>query len=170
MRWPGVIEPERVDNTLLSSIDLVPTVLDVLDLPIPENVHGRSYASLLYGESCKPRDEIFAEKTHHVMFDPIRCVRTSRYKFIDNVTVARRHELPACCEMDVEAIVPELCQFPRPTIELYDLESDPTERHNVAGEERYAKVEQDLRDRLRAWQRHTDDPLLRGVIPLPPRR
>lgn len=46
----------------------------------------------------------------------------------------------------------------RPAEELYDLQKDPGEIKNVAGEDKYTATKQELRARLDAWMRDTDDP------------
>ena len=51
--------------------------------------------------------------------------------------------------------------------QLYDLIFDPLETHNLAGDEEHAEVLAEMRERLERWMAATDDPLLRGPIPLP---
>jgi N-sulfoglucosamine sulfohydrolase len=57
-------------------------------------------------------------------------------------------------ERSVEAFVR------RPLEELYDLEKDPHELHNLAADPKSAEVLRDLRERLKAWQVKTRDPWL----------
>ena len=57
---------------------------------------------------------------------------------------------------------------PRPPVELYDLEADPLERHNLAGKPEMKKVENELASRLDTFLQETDDPVLRGPIQRPP--
>ena len=51
--------------------------------------------------------------------------------------------------------------------QLYDLELDPGETHNVAGDPAARAALAEMRGRLDAWMRRTDDPLLRGPIAAP---
>jgi hypothetical protein len=51
--------------------------------------------------------------------------------------------------------------------QLYDLPLDPNEMRNVAGEPRYQAIRQELSDKLDAWMRDTDDPLLNGPVAAP---
>ena len=55
---------------------------------MPENVQGRSYLSLLQGRPYTPRTAVFAEKTYHELYDPLRCIRTARHKLIHHFEVA----------------------------------------------------------------------------------
>mgnify|MGYP003307677634 CR=1 FL=1 len=50
IRWPGVIEPGRVDKKhMVSAVDLMPTLLDIIGMPHPEGFDGRSFAPVLHG-------------------------------------------------------------------------------------------------------------------------
>ena len=51
--------------------------------------------------------------------------------------------------------------------QLYDLMFDPVERSNLARDPNASEVLEDLRGRLDKWMLTTDDPLLRGPVPLP---
>jgi hypothetical protein len=51
--------------------------------------------------------------------------------------------------------------------ELYDLIFDPSEANNIAGDPSAAEVLAEMRERLDAWMRRTDDPVLKGEIPPP---
>jgi hypothetical protein len=45
-------------------------------------------------------------------------------------------------------------------VELYDLQEDPDEFHNTAGQPEYAAIQQRLLSQLGAWRRRTNDPLI----------
>ncbi|MGJ3244269.1 MAG: hypothetical protein ACFE0O_15105, partial [Opitutales bacterium] len=53
----------------------------------------------------------------------------------------------------------------RPTVELFDLQSDPACWYDRAQDPELATIRDDLLARLEAWRRETDDPLLHGMIP-----
>ena len=48
-----------------------------------------------------------------------------------------------------------------PEYELYDLQADPYEFHNLADDATHADIRNELRDRLLDWRRRTNDPLLK---------
>jgi hypothetical protein len=52
----------------------------------------------------------------------------------------------------------------RPRYELYDLKTDPWEQTNLAGQEAFSSIEQELKGRLVSWMKETSDPLLNGPI------
>ncbi len=54
-----------------------------------------------------------------------------------------------------------------PREEIYDLVIDPNEVNNLAGDQVYAEVLEEMRERLDQWMHKTDDPLLKGEVPSP---
>jgi arylsulfatase A-like enzyme len=163
MRWPaGGLRGNR--SEMVSNIDVMPTLLEAAGVAIPEGVQGRSVLSEGAG-----RDAIFAEKTFHSYYDPMRCIRTSRHKYIRNFETAFAVEVPG--DIQAGAIFrsdPSRYSADRPhVVELYDLAADPLEKTNLAGREDVRDVEQELSERLWEWMRETDDPLLKGPVVSP---
>jgi N-sulfoglucosamine sulfohydrolase len=161
-RWPaGGMEGGRVDEQMVSNIDVLPALLDAAGLPKPDGLQGHPLSN--------GRDVIFAEKTFHSYYDPMRSVRTERHKLIRNFESAFAVEVPA----DIQAgpifrSDPARYSRDRPSqVELYDLEADPFEMNNLAGRAEVASVAQELDERLREWMRETGDPLLNGPIASP---
>jgi arylsulfatase A-like enzyme len=147
---------------------MTPTLFDALGLPAPSGMQGRSFWAGMQGQSAAPRTEIFAEKTFHTYYEPMRAIRTERYKLIVNFEVSTRVDVPS--DIRQSPIYPlMLDQFDdvRPTVELYDLRADRWERDNLAGRPEFLPVELDLRQRLRAWMESTQDPLLHGPVASP---
>ena len=163
VRWPsGGIRGVR--DGLVSNIDVLPSLLEAAGLAIPPGVQGSSLLANGAG-----RDAIFAEKTFHSYYDPMRCVRTRTHKYIRNFETAFAVEVPA--DIQAGAIFradPTRYSTDRQSlVELYDLEADPLERENLAGRVEIREVESGLRDQLWGWMRDTHDPLLQGPIPSP---
>lgn len=171
-RWPGRIPPGSSRSELTSNIDVMPTLLEAAQIPIPSAVQGRSRLDLLLGRSPENgvSDRIFAEKTYHEHYDPMRCLRTSRYKYIRNFAARPRLVFPSDVYnspsrrslTDDEAIWSD-----RPAEELYDLDNDRWEQTNLADRPDAAQVLAQFRNELTAWMQATGDPLLTGPIPRP---
>jgi len=163
MRWPagGLI---GVRDELVSNIDVLPTLFAAAGVAIPSAVQG---TSLLKTDAR--REAVFAEKTFHSYYDPMRCIRTRRHKFIRNFESAFLVEVPG----DIQAgpifrADPTRYSTDRPSfVELYDLETDPLEQRNLAGTQEVAEIEEHLSGELWRWMRETDDPLLKGPVPSP---
>jgi arylsulfatase A-like enzyme len=168
-RWPaGGVRGGRVVSDLVSNVDITPTLFDALGLPVPSAMQGRSLWAGIQGRAAAPRPEIFAEKTFHTYYEPMRAIRTDQHKLIVNFEVSTRVDVPS--DIRQSPIYPlMLDQFDdvRPAVELYDLRADQWERDNLAGQPALAEIEADLRQRLLAWMEMTEDPLLRGPVASP---
>lgn len=168
LRGPGV-NPGRVSNALVSHIDVYPTVCEMLGIDRPDFLQGVSLDPLLRDETDSVRDEIFAGMTWHAAYEPQRAIRTERFKYIRRWGDRRT---PVLANTDdgpskdlllrngwaEREIAPE---------QLYDLVFDPQEAHNLVGDPVHAATLEDLRARLDAWMRETDDPLLAGHVDPP---
>jgi len=164
MRWPAGVGLTGVREELVSNIDVLPTLFEAAGIAIPPSVQGRSLL-----ETDPQREAIFAEKTFHSYYDPMRCIRTRRHKFIRNFETAFLVEVPG----DIQAgpifrADPTRYSTDRPSpVELYDLEADPLEQRNLAGTKEVAEIEEHLSGELWRWMRETADPLLNGPVPSP---
>jgi arylsulfatase A-like enzyme len=163
--WTG----GRVIDELVSNVDIFPTLLDALGLPISERVQGRSLVALLDGRRHARRAEIFAQLTYHDSYHPRRCIRTERYKLIAAFAEGPRFTDPSegwrpRSTPRTQRFVPGYSSSP---LELYDLQEDPTELNNLAADPAYADVRHDLFARLHHWMIETTDPLLQGAVTSP---
>ncbi len=169
-RWPeGGVRVGLAVSELVSNVDVLPTMLEAAGLPIPAQVQGTSFLALLRGEPHQSRDAIYAEKTFHSYYDPMRCVRTERFKYIRNFETAFAVEVPG--DVQLGAIFrsdPGRYSVDRQQlVEFYDLLADPLEEHNLVGNTELAGVQQELDRRLWRWMEETQDPLLAGPVASP---
>ena len=158
----------RVVSELVSNVDVTPTLLEGLGLPVPANVQGVSFWPLLQGSGYTPREEVFAEKTFHTYYEPMRAVRTTDKKLIVNLEVSTSVDVPS--DVRESPIYPRMLgqlNAVRPPVELYDLLDDPWEQRNLADDPEVASVQADLRWRLLRWMKETDDPVLHGPVASP---
>ena len=154
------IGPGRVCDWLISNVDVVPTLFDLLNLPVPERLQGQSFAAFLRNEQAAPRrDAVFAMMHSHGTFVESRCVRTRQYKLIRNFSPSR---LPAAPFRRGRS-----SRYERPVLELYDLRADPYELSNLGMDARYNQVREDLDQRLLSWLQDVEDPILSGPVPTP---
>ncbi len=163
--WYGGI----VRRELVSNIDVLPTILELVGIPIPVNVQGRSFAPLLAGRPYTPNREIFCELTYHDYYDPVRCIRTETHKLIANFSTAPSFMDPSQMWRPMsDPVVPtNPATAYHPYLELYDLTNDPWERVNLANNARYASLRNQLAARLYQHMVQTGDPLLQGAIACP---
>ena len=171
MRWPKHTHARAKSDALLSSIDLVPTVLELIGVETPDRIQGRSFADLLSGDEHDGRDEVFAEVTWPGMYRPMRAIRTLRYKYIRHFGPSLPHDVvPRAFVRYGTAEIENRYGSPMPEEELYDLRDDPHELNNCAERPSHDSIKQDLRKRLMCWMQDTDDPILAGSIPEQERR
>ncbi|MCC7205030.1 MAG: sulfatase [Phycisphaeraceae bacterium] len=158
----------KVIDALASQIDLYPTICDLLGIESPPWLQGVSLMPLVRGERASVRDEIYGEITHHVSYQPERCVRTTRYKYIRRFSDRR---LPVQPNVD-DGLTKSLWQSlgwggqHEPAEALYDVLFDPGEMRDLSHDPAHAEILRDLRGRLERWMRRTDDPLLHVPVPL----
>jgi uncharacterized sulfatase len=140
VRWPGVVPPGVAIDQVVSNLDLLPSILDMAGLGVPDNlaIRGRSFVPLLKGNCPDTWDDtLFGQyDMHHYAVARLRMVRTPEWKLI-------RH---------FEADVPD---------ELYHLADDPDEDRNLAASAEARDAFDDLDARLSRWMRSVGDPLAR---------
>jgi N-sulfoglucosamine sulfohydrolase len=162
--WPAALESRR-SAQLVSSVDLMPTLLDLAGVEIPASVQGRSLAPLLAGDDFAASDVVFGEMTAHTgPAFPMRSVRDRRYRYIRN-----DNDLPVPLEGGGQDWVQALelaedhpWRAPRAPEELYDLEVDPNEQDNRVDDDALAPVLARLRGRLDEHLAATNDPYGEG--------
>ncbi|MFW6133792.1 MAG: sulfatase, partial [Planctomycetota bacterium] len=81
-RGPGGFDGGRVLDGLVSHVDLFPSLCELTGAERPDWVQGVSLMPLVRGETRFVREEVHGEITYHGVFDPQRCVRTDRWKYI----------------------------------------------------------------------------------------
>jgi arylsulfatase A-like enzyme len=164
---PFGLTGSRVYDQMISNVDIVPTILDLLGVQAPDNLHGFSFADLLRGQPYAPRQAVFAGKTFHTAYEPQRAIRTDRYKLIWNAEVDIINVPGDIMHSPIYPQMIDRLTVERPPLELYDLLADPLEMHNLIGVPDLAPVADELRARLLAWMQATGDPLLNGPVASP---
>lgn len=167
-RGPVGFKGGRVIDALVSQLDVYPTLCELAGIDLPEWLEGRSLVPLISGDIESVRDEIFAEVTFHAAYEPMRAVRTARWKYIRRFSSRRRLALPNVDDSPTKTALLDLGWAERelPNEELYDLMLDPAEVDNRASDPGAQAVLSELRGRLDRWMEATDDPLLGDGIPL----
>lgn len=160
----GGVRAEMTEN-----IDLLPTVLEALEVTLPDGLQGRSLAPLLDGRAAAHRDLVFAEMTYHDYYDPRRSVRDARHKLIANFTTAPAFMDPSQQWRPVsDTVVPtNHATAYHPHLELYNLDEDPWEQRDLASDPAHAAARDRLAAQLYAHMLETADPLLLGAVVSP---
>jgi len=170
LRGPGGFTGGQVFDTLVSHIDIFPTICDLLQIDRPHWLQGTSLLPLIRGEVEQLHDAIFAEVTYHAAYEPMRAVRTRRWKYIRRFDHHLGPVLPNCDDsLSKDVLLAHgWRERSRPLEQLYDLIFDPNEASNTANDLSVAVVLEEMRTRLDNWMSSTNDPLLRGPVAAPP--
>jgi arylsulfatase A-like enzyme len=171
IRVPGRTEGGVYTDALVSHVDVLPTLFELLDLDLPEGIQGRSFASLFDHPEGDHREYVFGEVNFHTSYEPMRSVRSSRFNYIRHFAPDERMiHLSNIDDSSAKALLMEygLGERIKPACELYDLISDPMEKNNLAEDPSYKGVLDRMDGLLREWQKETDDPLLQGELELKP--
>lgn len=188
IRWGDIASAGDEINDLISHIDFAPTLLDAADLPISDEIEGKSFLELLLHPDPakrKPfREALFygRERATSARPDnfgyPVRTIRTDRYQLVWNMKPGRfpvgdrLNESEAFVVKDEILTQKDLNQRTRkmyedafglrPEFELYDMNSDPFALHNLAGIQEYEQVFDSLFRKLKQQLVDNEDPRLVG--------
>lgn len=174
--WPGKVKPGTRTAAMVSWIDLLPTLVEAAGGRASKNIDGRSFLPVVLGKKKSHRAEIFTTHSGDGIFNiyPTRSLRTGRWKYILNlhpefaftshidlpVNLGQRAyfstwEQAAKTNPEAAGIVQRYHQ--RPAEELYDLENDPDEQHNLASDAAQASRLKEMRQDLEKWMRDQGD-------------
>ncbi|MFN2185092.1 MAG: sulfatase-like hydrolase/transferase [Anaerolineae bacterium] len=132
IRGPGVLR-NRIENRIVSHIDILPTLMEFCDIPVPPIMDGQSFAELAWQGAVRAGGPSRAIVEFHRFqldrddfgaFYPIRCMVEDRYKLAVNL-------------------------FDRD--EFYDLDQDPLEQVNLIDEPEYAAERDRMHRALVEW-------------------
>ncbi len=164
---PGVA-PGTVRGDLVSGIDLAAATLAAAGQTVPDSMEGRDFLS----EYFVPREFVVAARDRcDWSIDKVRAVVTPRYKYLRNYLTDRPYMQPnyrdgwpvsQAVRAAQEAGLLNATQLAfygalRPSEELYDLQADPHEVVNLAGDPAYADLLDEHRCRLAEWIDETGD-------------
>ncbi|WOH38720.1 sulfatase [Thalassotalea fonticola] len=174
VQWPqGKIKSSYVNEIdFIASIDFFPTVLDVLNLKIPESVDGRSILPLLKGEKQSNRNEVYTQIDYKIggPATPMRSIQDSEFGYIFNPwsTVGANYRNSNEGEITKKwktsgdkGQLERLRMFrEREVEEFYDLQADPHSVNNLINNPEYQARINAYRQRLVKWMKENSDPVL----------
>ena len=160
VNYPKIFPKGQVENSMVSTVDILPTMLRITGLPIPDDLPGHALQDIDSGK-VPPRQYIQTFTTGsspnllYVQFG----IRDQRYKLIYNPTRDlnrlaesryRNSQLPK--DQQVQRFL-----YP-PEYELFDLQEDPHEWNNLADSDEHKQIKMRLLQAMRAFQRRIKDP------------
>jgi arylsulfatase A-like enzyme len=143
LRYPQAVAAGTVNDDMILNVDFAPLFLDLAGVPVPDDMQGQSFRSLLHGET--PPDwrqamyyRYWMHKADHNVYAHYG-IRTMQHKLIYYYADA----LGQAGTID-ETYTPEW--------ELFDLAADPYEMHNVVSDPAYAATVSELKAQLHTMQ------------------
>lgn len=137
VRWRGTAPKGAVCSHVTSHIDIHPTLMDFFGREVPHTVEGKSMLGTIRDPRVPTRNEAHMEWTRYEVdhdgfgaYQPLRAICDGRFKLTVNL-------------LDTD--------------ELYDLQTDPAELHNLIDDAAFAKIRNNLHDRLLTWMNETRD-------------
>jgi len=168
-RTAGQAAPGSESATLVSLIDLGPTVLNLVGLPVPSNMQGQPFL----GPKVKPREYIYGIRDRmDERYDMVRSVRDARYRYLRNFEPTRPYyqhmntpeqgaTMREIRRTQADGTLPAAAALfagtHKPVEELYDIDKDPHEIHNLAQDPGHRAVLDRLRAAQRQWALDTRD-------------
>jgi arylsulfatase A-like enzyme len=131
---PGVLPEAMVQSAMIASYDLMPTLLEYVNLPLPDTqLPGESFLTALRDEHAPGRNTV-------IIYDEYgycRMIRTREWKYVH--------------------------RYPDGPNELWDLVNDPNERNNLIEDPAQLPRIKDLKEQMEAWFDEYVDPDLDGI-------
>ena len=159
----------KVVEGMVNNIDIFPSLCDYLDIDPPDWLDGRSFMPLVREELEQTNDAIFFEINYHAAYEPLRAVRTKRWKYIRRFDPQTHPILPNCDASlsKTQWLEAGWNNTTPPEEALYDLILDANEKKNLVDDPQFGDVVNEMRQRLDEWMRTSHDPLAEtGDVPL----
>jgi Arylsulfatase A and related enzymes len=167
-------------QSLVSSIDYAPTILQLAGVDIPETVQGVSFEPILGDPEKTVRDVAFAERNWHVFSLHERMVRTRDWLYIWNAWPDQHNvcgesaffDFPAARELWEMADAGKLTDAQKqltlphqPAEMLFRISEDPDQLVNVASDPRWSSILGEMRSLLNIWKQETRDSVPENPTP-----
>ena len=180
VRWPEVTKPGSVDSEhMVSAVDFIPTLSEVMGFEAPEKLDGQSFASILRGESQNERTFVIKEYNENSgsKRNPMRGIETKEYLYLFNpwsngklvMATATNgtktwKRMKSLASGDAAIATRVAVMEHRSVEELYDIASDPDCLVNLIDSPKHQKAAEELRVQLLQEMQRTGDPLA-AILP-----
>ena len=185
VHYPSLVKAPSATGSLISSIDLSATCLELAGVVQPACIQGRSFVPILKDPNATVRELVFAEQNWHVYRNHSRMVRFGDFTYIKNNfpnqpnLCLESHDWPAGEDLweahaagKTTAHQQQIFANPCPEEELFKLNKDPNQFENLAGNPEHAKTLKQARRLLANWTEQTGDTIPDNPTPnrhAPPR-
>lgn len=169
---PRLTTPGTVSDSLVSVIDIAPTIVELAGIERPKTFQGRSLVPLYTNAKAEIRPYAFSEHNWHDYEALGRAVRDRYHLYIqnarpdlpsqgpaDSVRSPTHQDLRAAAESgaDLTAAQADVLRSPRPQRELYDRQSDRLQTQNLIDTPHGGSIQNRLAAALQRWRDETGD-------------
>jgi len=170
IRFPGKKNAGTANNDLISSVDFAPTILSLAGIPVPSYMQGQAFLGAQKVNT--PRKYVFAGRDRmDSEYDRVRMVRNSRFRYLYNYMPEKKYYQDLQFRLSVP-LMKEILQLrdekkldatqaswfkTKPVEELYDVQADPYELHNLVSDPLYANQLKELRAAFQEWTKTVGD-------------
>jgi N-sulfoglucosamine sulfohydrolase len=179
LHWPrGIDKPGTTSSSLVSAIDIAPTVLTLAGLKNPQGFQGISMIPILKNPKATIRSYAFAEHNWHDIEAHERMVRWKQWVYIRNARPERSGLAPAHLKESsyrdllvlqkdgkLTAAQSEIFLQPRPAEMLFDVDTDPHQLKNLVSKPEFSEALAHLRGVMDEWQKRTGDTVPEVLTP-----
>jgi len=178
--WPnGIKKTGGTSESLVSAVDIAPTLLSLAGVKIPNEYQGVSFIPLLNNPSKEVRSMVFSEHNWHDYEAYERMVRTKDFLYVLNERPNLSNGGPADSKQsatqkalnevrDKGQLTPaqaDVFVVPRPREELFDVKNDPQQLLNLASVPDYQEKLKEMRKMVKSWQSKTGDTTPENLTP-----
>ncbi|MGY8769784.1 MAG: sulfatase family protein [Pirellulales bacterium] len=171
VRWPGHIQPGNTTSSLVSSIDIAPTFIELAGLKTSPTFQGKSFAKILKDPKQKTREYVFSEHNWHDFQAFERSVRNNQYLYLFNglphlpstppADAVRSGTFDVMQKLEKEDALTQDQRgsfiAPRPKEEFYDVQADPFQLNNLINDQAVAAELAKFRKTHQQWSQDTGD-------------
>lgn len=181
--WPKHIR-SGVTDSMVSWVDILPTLIDIAGGELANNLDGQSFKATLFDPTVSHRQQIFTTHTGGGQKNlyPSRAIRTERWKLIHNINPELAftnhsdllrlegagfywHEWWQAAAENVQARDAIWDYHASPEFELYDMHSDPWETNNLAADPSLQPLVKKLKQQLALWMTQQNDEIRHKQTP-----
>jgi uncharacterized sulfatase len=174
-KWVGQGAPGTRTDRLVSFVDFAPTVLSLTGVKVPGIMQGKAF---LGPQAAAPREAVYGIRDRMAeRFDTVRLVRNKRFQYLRNFQpwltwsqyVSYTEQMPTMQvwrrlaeQGKLDPAQARYFRSTKPVEELYDVENDPHQVHNLAGDPKHADLLRRMRTQCTDWMKRTGD---LGLLP-----